>query len=100
MSLLVLASAIRQGRQWSPGLVGQHGGVLQIIHRQGHHCEPLLDGFEGLQTEVTETEDFLEIQVIDFHGPTLLIEFQGFLRQQAGVRIEEVLRGMIPGALF
>ena len=100
MSLLVITSAIRQRKERSLGLVGEHGSVLQVIHRQGHHSEPLFDGFEGLQAEIPETQDLLEIQIIDFHGPTLLIEFQGFLRRQAGVRIEEVLRGMIPGAFF
>jgi hypothetical protein len=53
-----------------------------------------------LQAEVTETEDFLEIQVIDFHGPTLLVEGQGFLRRKAGICTEEVLGVRIPGAFF
>ena len=81
-------------------MVGEHGRVLQIIHRQGHHCEPLLDGFEGLQAEVPETEDLLEIQVIDFHGPTLLVEGQGLLGRQGAVGAQEVLGVWIPEAFF
>lgn len=100
MSLLVLASAICQRREPSLRLVGKHDSVLQVIHCQGYHCEPLLDGFEGLQAEVTETEDFLEIQVIDFHGPTLLIEAQGLLGRQGDVGAQEVPGVWIASAFF
>jgi hypothetical protein len=94
------AFAFRQGRKRLLGTVGEHGGILQVIDRQSYHSEPLLNGFEGLQTEIAETQDFFEIQVIDFYGPTLLVEFQGFLRRKAGVCTEEVLGAGIPGAFF
>ena len=94
------AFAFRQRRKWLLWAIGEHGGILQVIDCQGHHSEPLLNGFEGLQTEVTQTQDFFEIQVIDFHRQTLLVEFQGFLSRKAGVCTEEVLGAGIPGAFF
>ncbi len=53
-----------------------------------------------MQTEVAETQEFFEIQVIDLDRPTLLVEFQGFLGRQAGVSTEAVLGAGVPGAFF
>ena len=100
MRLLMKAFAIRQRRKWLLWAIGEHGSILQVIDRQGHHREPLLNGFKGLQTEVTQTKDFFEIQVIDLHRPTLLVEFQGFLSREVGVCTEEVLGAGIPGAIL
>lgn len=85
MRLLMLPFALGQGRQGLLGTVGEHDRVLQVIDRQSHHSKPLLNGFKRLQTEITETKDFFEIQVINLHGSTLLVEFQGFLSREAGI---------------
>jgi len=51
--------------QGSPGLEGEHGSVLQVIDGRHDNCRPLLNGFKGLHTEVPETRDFFEIEMID-----------------------------------
>ena len=79
MSALMLTFAIGQREQRQFGFVGEYGPVLQIVDSQHNDRKPLFNGFEGLQTEVTETEDFFEIEIINFGRPTLLVYSQGFL---------------------
>jgi len=66
VSLLRLMFAINQRGQMSLGQVGEHGRVLQVIDGRHGNCEPLLNGFKGLQTEVSKTKAFFEIEIIDF----------------------------------
>ena len=96
----MLTFAISQREQRQFGFVGEHGAVLQVIDGQHNDRKPLFNGLEGLQTEVTETEDFFEIEIIDFDRPTLLVNSQGFLSRQGSVCAKEVLGEVIPGALF
>ena len=100
MRMLMLTFAIGQREQWQFGFVGEHGTVLQIVDSQHNDRKPLFNGFEGLQTEVTETEDFFEIEIIDFDRPTLLINSQGFLSRQGSVGAQEVLGEGDPRGVF
>ncbi len=88
VSLLTLTFAISQRGQMSLGQVGEHGRVLQITDDRHDNSEPLLNGFKGLQTEVSKTKAFFEIEIIDFNrfanynliGDTPLpLKWRGFL---------------------
>jgi hypothetical protein len=45
--------------------VGEHAIVLQLINDRHDNCKLLLNGFKGLQTEVSKVKAFFEIEIMD-----------------------------------
>ena len=61
----MLAFAFCQRGQRSLGQGGERGGILQAIDGQPKNCEPLLNGFKRLHTEVLKIKDFFRLKLID-----------------------------------
>jgi hypothetical protein len=61
----MLADYVRQGANRLLPKVSLSRLVLQVVHGQHNHGEPLLGRFEALQAEIAQAQSFLQIQVID-----------------------------------
>ena len=96
----VLADEVCQGRFGRVRTVSQRHAILQVVDGQHDYGKPLLNGFKGLQAEITQPEGIFQVVVIHFYTPTLLVISQDLLCTQGEICADEVLGELIPGAFF
>jgi len=89
-----------QARSGSMFTVSQGHTILQVIDGQHDHSEPLLNGFKRSQAEIAQSEGVLQVEVIDFHSPALLIISQDLLHTESQIGANEVLGALVPGAFL
>jgi hypothetical protein len=95
MGPAMLADEIRQTGQFAGFDVALSLLILQVVDTDEGDCEPLVNRFKALQPKIGQAQPFFGIKVVDFHGPTTLIQSQSFLCRQAEVGIHKKLRVVI-----
>ena len=80
--------------------VSQREAILQVVDGQHNHSEPFLNGFKRSQAEIAQSEGVLQVEVINFHRPALLIRSQDLLHTQSQIGADEVLGELVPGAFL
>ena len=96
----VLADEVCQDGIGRGRTVSQRQAILQVVDGQHDYGKPLLNGFKGLQAEITQPEGVFQVEVIHFYTPTLLVISQDLLCTQGQIGANKVLGELIPGAFF